>query len=531
MMSYSLKRRSFLGLLGGAFGLRALLQNIEAHAQGMPPARRLLVMHHPVGTYRAAWLCQRSGADFTLSRLLEPFAALKSETIVLDGMDLRQDGPGGGHEAGTVWMMTGTPTRYTRAGQPETDDAAADGPSVDQLLLAKSAELRSPAIDSLQVSCDDRIDAEELSTRRLSYSTNRVPVSAAGGANGQQNEPISPELSPLALYTRVFGEMMPGGVTEDQAARILKSKKSILDFSLREVERLRTLAPASASAMIDAHAQAIRAAEEELVIDTPEGCVVPTPPAAIAGHEDDGEFKGPTDYSNPSRSTADHELHAQIGKAHFAVIKAALACDLTRVVTFQWSPGTNHVSFGGMYPSDPSAILMHHPVSHRIGAGDLAGTNPVPTRADPRISVSRGDLVQPARRRAPHRAADHHRRLRRQPARPDGRALRDRGGQRHPPARSDTDRGVRGQGARFQGQPIPRRQPPAQRHVAHGRRRAGRAHGAAARRGHPDRQPFGRDKRDLGSAGVSSQGAIVPSQRKGCPELHGTVTSAWLRPA
>ena len=382
MMSYAFKRRSFLGLLGGAFGLRALLQNIEAHAQGMPPARRLLVMHHPVGTYRAAWLCQRSGADFTLSRLLEPFAALKPETIVLDGMDLSQGGPGGGHEKGTVIMMTGTPPRYTRAGQPETDDAAADGPSIDQLLLAKSAELRSPAIDSLQVSCDDRIDAEELSTRRLSYSTNRVPVSAVGGVTGEQNEPITPELSPLALYTRVFGATMPGGVTEEQAARILSSQQSILDFSLRELERLRTLAPASASAMIDAHAQAIRAAEEELVIDTPEGCIVPLPPPAIAGHEDDGEFKGPADYSNPSVSTADHELHAQVGKAHFAVIKAAFACDLTRVVTFQWSPGTNHVSFGGMYPSDLNAILMHHPVSHRVGGGDLAGTNPMPTNAD-----------------------------------------------------------------------------------------------------------------------------------------------------
>jgi Protein of unknown function (DUF1552) len=381
MMSYAFKRRSFLGLLGGAFGLRALLQNIEAHAQGMPPARRLLVMHHPVGTYRAAWLCQGSGTSYTLSRLLQPFAELKSQMIVLDGLSIAQQGPGGGHEKGTVVMMTGAPTRYTRAGQPETDDAAADGPSIDQLLLAKSAELKSPAIDSLQVSCDDRIDAEELSTRRLSYSTNRVPVSGVQG-NGQQNEPITPELSPLALYNRVFGEMMPGGATDEQAARILTSKKSVLDFSLRELERLRTLAPASASSMIDAHAQAIRAAEDELVIDTPDGCVVPTPPADIKGQEDDGEFKGPADYNNPRTSTADHELHAQLGKAHLAVIKAAFACDLTRVVTFQFSPGTNHVSFGGMYPDDAAAILMHHPVSHRVSAQTLEGTSPTPTNAD-----------------------------------------------------------------------------------------------------------------------------------------------------
>ncbi len=381
MTSYRFARRSFLSMIGGAFGLRALLHNIEAHAEGMAPPRRLLVMHHPVGTYRAAWLCQNPGTNFTLSRLLQPFEQLKSDMIVLDGLSIAQDGPGGGHEKGTVVMMTGAPTRYTRAGQPETDDAAADGPSIDQLLLAKSAELTAPSIDSLQVSCDDRIDAEELSTRRLSYSMNRVPVSGVQG-NGQQNEPIAPELSPLNLYKRLFGGMMPGGGDDEALERAVLSEKSVLDFSLRELGRLRTLAPATAAPMIDAHEQAIRAAEDELVVDTPEGCMVPTAPANIAGREDDGKFKGPGDYANPTATTSDHEIHEQVSRAHLALIKAAFTCDSTRVVTFQFSPGTNHVSFGGLYPGNESAIYMHHPVSHRINGQTLDGTNPMPTNPD-----------------------------------------------------------------------------------------------------------------------------------------------------
>jgi hypothetical protein len=381
MMSYRFARRSFMSLVGGALGFRALLENIEAHAQGMVAPRRLLVMHHPVGTYRAAWLCQNPGTDFTLSRILKPFEMLKSDMMVLDGLSIDQAGPGGGHEKGTVVMMTGTPTRYTRAGQPETDDAAADGPSIDQLLLSKSDELKKPAIDSLQVSCDDRIDAEELSTRRLSYSMNRVPVSGVQG-NGEQNEPLAPELSPLNLYKRLFMGMMPGGGNDEAMTRALLSEKSVLDFSLRELDRLRTLAPASASSMIDAHEQAIRAAESELIVDTPEGCMVPTAPADIAGQEDDGEFKGPGDYGNPKTTTADHEIHEQVALAHLALIKAAFACDLTRVVTFQFSPGTNHVSFGGLYPGDSNAIYMHHPVSHRIGGGALTDSNPISSNAD-----------------------------------------------------------------------------------------------------------------------------------------------------
>jgi hypothetical protein len=381
MKSYRFARRSFLSMVGGAFGLRALLQNIEAHAQGMPAARRLLVMHHPVGTYRAAWLCKNPGTSFTFSRILQPFEMLKSDMMVLDGLSIEQGGPGGGHEKGTVVMMTGAPTRYTRAGQPETDDAAADGPSIDQLLLAKSTELKSAAIDSLQVSCDDRIDAEELSTRRLSYSMNRVPVSGVQG-NGQQNEPLAPELSPLNLYKRLFMGMMPGGGDDAAIERALLSEKSVLDFSLRELSRLRTLAPASASPMIDAHEQAIREAENELTRDTPDGCMVPTAPANIAGQEDDGEFKGPADYNNPTATKSDHEIHEQVALAHLALIKAAFACDLTRVVTFQFSPGTNHVSFGGLYPGNEKAIYMHHPVSHRIGGGSLDGSNPISSNSD-----------------------------------------------------------------------------------------------------------------------------------------------------
>lgn len=381
MSSYRFARRSFLGMIGGACGLRALLENIEAHAQGMPAPRRLLVMHHPVGTYRAAWLPQNPGPSFTLSRILQPFEMLKSDMVVLDGLSIEQSGPGGGHEKGTVVMMTGAPTRYTRAGQPEMDDAAADGPSIDQLLLAKSAELRGPSIDSLQVSCDDRIDAEELSTRRLSYSTNRVPLNGVQG-NGQQNEPLAPELSPLNLYKRLFMRMAPGGGNDEAVTRALLSDKSVLDFSLRELARLRTLAPASASAMIDAHEQAIRAAEQELVMDTPDGCMVPTAPPDIAGAEDDGQFKGPGDYKNPTASKADHELHEQVALAHLALIKAAFACDLTRVVTFQFSPGTNHVSFGGLYPGNSKAIYMHHPVSHRIDGAALLDSKPTSSNPD-----------------------------------------------------------------------------------------------------------------------------------------------------
>jgi hypothetical protein len=65
-------------------------------------------------------------------------------------------------------------------------------------------------------------------------------------------------------------------------------------------------------------------------------------------------------------ATDDSPIHEQIGKAHMGILKAAFICDLIRVGTFQWSPGTNHVSFKGLFPNAPNAIYMHHPTSHII---------------------------------------------------------------------------------------------------------------------------------------------------------------------
>jgi hypothetical protein len=65
-------------------------------------------------------------------------------------------------------------------------------------------------------------------------------------------------------------------------------------------------------------------------------------------------------------SESDETTHEAVGKAHASIIRAAFACDLIRVATFQWSPGTNHVSFAGLDPASPSTIYMHHPLSHKV---------------------------------------------------------------------------------------------------------------------------------------------------------------------
>src|SRR5690606_26696150 len=92
-------------------------------------------------------------------------------------------------------------------------------------------------------------------------------------------------------------------------------------------------------------------------------CDVPTAPSAELTGNRGSRF----DYGRAETNTADDQIHAEVGRAHTGIIRAAFQCDLIRVATFQWSPGTNHVSFGGLYPDNERAIYMHHPLSHDIG--------------------------------------------------------------------------------------------------------------------------------------------------------------------
>src|SRR5215510_7779003 len=133
-MPYRTRRRNFIAG-AAALGLGYWLRRSEAAAQGAAAPKRLLVMHHPVGTVRDNWLCTGSETDFQLSRILAPFEPVKSHMVVIDGIDIVVDpGEGGGHEQGTVTMMTGLKTVEKYPGNGEDDPKAPDL-SVDQRFL------------------------------------------------------------------------------------------------------------------------------------------------------------------------------------------------------------------------------------------------------------------------------------------------------------------------------------------------------------------------------------------------------------
>jgi hypothetical protein len=355
-MPYVTTRRNFL-YGGAATALAFWLRRAEAFAQGATSPKRFLMIHHPVGTVRQNWLCQGGETDFTLSRILKPFEPVRQHMVILDGIDIIARGVGGGHEQGTVTLVTGVRTRSLYPGNGG-DDPKAEGPSVDQLFLKGSTALQGTPIASLQVSCDDRVDVAEVSTRRLSYSGPAAPM--------------EPYLVPHLTYQRVFGTVMSntGMVDAEAMQRIRMLKKSVLDFALSDLNKLRTLAPSAERERLDAHEAAIRELERGFDASPMGGamsCGLTTMPAQIKPFTDSAANRiGNGNYETTTGEVGEEGLHQMIGELHFEVIRAAFQCDLTRVVTFQWSPGTNHVSFKGFYDPEPSAIKMHHPLSHEF---------------------------------------------------------------------------------------------------------------------------------------------------------------------
>jgi hypothetical protein len=392
MMSYKFARRSFLRGIGGAVGLKVMLRNIEASAQGVKSPPRLLITHWPVGTVQPDYVPKTSTnaaiPSNVNSPILMPFATagLGGDMTTFFGLTtsrLPLNG-GGGHEGGTVVMMTGIGAPGTRAGETEGDDAFAGGPSIDQILLNDVPILQkkgNKAANGFENAiCDSRVDFAEVSTQCLSYGYATTSVTPVSGTVRTQASPLLPTLRPLDLFTNLFGSFMPpttGGPTP-AVLKALHERKSVLDFALRELAQLSTLAPASERSKIDIHAQAIRDIETQISMQLQGtggpamGCTPPAmPPAVSGGASDKGNHN---DYGNPVATVADDTLHAQIGGLHMGILKAAFTCDIIRVATFQWSPGTNHVAFKGQFPGEANTIYQHHPLSHRIGTSDTLVT-------------------------------------------------------------------------------------------------------------------------------------------------------------
>jgi hypothetical protein len=324
-----ISRRATLQTLGAA--LAHGLVPRSARAQSTLGAKRLVVIHRPNGTLQAEWVKDAGGVP-ARGEVLRGFDSVWSHAVVPRGLEVIPNGGVGTHEAGMVTFLTGFPIGETR---PQIDDDWKNtARSIDQLLLEKSPALRGTPIPSVHLAAHLLYDGPEISDRVLSYS----------GVDA----PIFPDVDPPAAYARLFGTLLPGnGTTEPQLRRARARSRSVLDFLGRDLKRLSTALPPDERHRLDAHAAAIRELETTLdrkYAGTASACLPGEAPKASA--------------------VANHYLAVgEAAQSHFEIIRTAFRCDLTRVATFLFSPGTSRLAFEGLYPGMP--LTNHHALSHQ----------------------------------------------------------------------------------------------------------------------------------------------------------------------
>ena len=325
----SLSRRTMLRGLGVAVGLPVLDAMTPALAERGPrekPPVRLAFVYVPNGIIMDAFTPKAEGADYELTRVLTPLAALKNDLFVLSGLDDQNgeagpDGAGDHARAGASYL-TGVRPKKT---------AGADihcGVSADQ--VAAQFLGQRTRLASLELSCDDsRVVGNCDSGYSCAYSNAiswRTPTT-----------PMAPEVNPRLVFERLFGTVDPS-LTPEQRKRRLVKRRSILDLVHADTKRLAQNLGAADRRKIDEYLTAIGEIEKRIALAESESA--PTLPA----------FEKPAGVP---------EAFADYAKLMYDLQILAFQTDSTRISTMMMGrEGSNRV-----YP-EVGVPEAHHSITH-----------------------------------------------------------------------------------------------------------------------------------------------------------------------
>ncbi len=327
-------RRSFLaGLSAASAALVGPFLRREAAAQGGGRGPlRLVVIQTPDGRPPATWLPKGTETNFTLGPAYRPFEPLLPKMVVLAGVDTLRDG-GEPHCAGFVQWMTGVPALPT-----VNNYTAARTPSFDQILAKDDAFVGGTRFRSLQLAGDMTTNSFDISHRYMSWSG--------------QDQPLPGEHRSLEIYKRLFELFDPAGGPEARAAleRLVKRRGSVLDLVKRDWQRMSAVVPAAQRPNFEAHLTSIRQLETDL------GALDATGANAAC--------------KVPARADAQTSTFPARYAANLEMMRLALACDMTRIVTFLSSPSTSNLAHKTWIPEMTSSA-HHHNLSHGADVANL----------------------------------------------------------------------------------------------------------------------------------------------------------------
>jgi Protein of unknown function (DUF1552) len=346
-------------LLRGAGGIAVALPFLDAmtrprRTQAAGVAKRFIVFFSANGTIMDSWAPGGGETDFTFSPILAPLTAHRDRLLILRGLanEVSYNSPGSNaHDLAMGTLMTAMPMKIGPSGLGRADhiiDGTAGGASIDQV-IAKT------------IGAGKRFTSLSLGVQSTSTILEPMVTKMAYRGSG---DPVIPEDDPSRAFAALFGD------TQATQAAVLATQKrrgTVLDAVLSDLTGLSSKVSAGDKAKLDAHATSIRELEKQLLTvgSTTSSCgaVVPVAPTASLK---------PYSCLQDGRAATCVGDFATIGKAQLDIMTLALACDLTRVATIQWSTAESTVVH-----TEVPVTKEHHLMSHDdVGnASDLTKVN------------------------------------------------------------------------------------------------------------------------------------------------------------
>ena len=323
------RRRVLRGMLnGGAVTVGLPLLNTflngngNAMADGTSMPVRFGTWFWGLGMSKSIFVPKQTGANYELPEEIESLRPIQKNMNLLTNLTAYRDGAFFCHYTGWVVFRTGS--------SPQVNDQA-PGESVDVTIANQIG--RSTRFKSLTAAATGDI---------------RTVVSYENA-----NTPNSSEVSPLNLYTRLFGAdfQNPNAPTFTPSPKVMV-RKSALSSVVDEIKDLEKVVGAEDKARLDQYFTGLRHLEQQfdhqLTKPEPRPACVPAaaPKEAQTGNE--------------------AQLVRQRHKLMSELLAMAAACDQTRVFNLSWSNASSNTT-------KPGYDKPHHTCTHEEGVDEKLG--------------------------------------------------------------------------------------------------------------------------------------------------------------
>jgi hypothetical protein len=325
----AIPRRTLLRGMGATLALPILDAMTPAFAAATKRPTRMAFMQVPNGIFNLnnEWTPRGVGADWQITRTLEPLAAFKDRMVVISGLDNQQAAGlngevGGDHPRACTAWLTGTHAKMTSG-----SDLRA-GISADQIAAKEFGKHTQLASLEIGLETPEVVGACEAAYGCAYYNT----ISWRN-----ETTPLPMENRPRALFERLFGE---AGADPKARLALRQEDQSILDAINSEVKRLRVKVGGTDRGKIDQYLEAVRDVERRM---------------QLAEKQGDPELPIGSPVGAP-------EVFSDYFKLMADLMVLAWQTDMTRVITFQMG----HEMSGRAYP-ELGFGDAHHPCTHHQG--------------------------------------------------------------------------------------------------------------------------------------------------------------------